>query len=133
MLVLSRRVNEKVVFPASGVVIRLLGIKRNAIRLGIQAPPEVTVLRGEIPDREVEWGPPAPSAFHEGGASQTRLVRAVDNRLRIAGVGLDLLRGQIAEGNVENALTTVEGLAEDLRLLRGRLDPGAGPTPPGLA
>jgi carbon storage regulator len=59
MLVLTRRLNEKVVFPGFQASVQVLSIKGNAVRLGVQAPRAVTVLREEIPDRQAEWGSPA--------------------------------------------------------------------------
>ena len=55
MLVLSRRCRESVVLPADGVTIRVLEIRANRVRLGIEAPSGVSVLRGELLcDVEVE-------------------------------------------------------------------------------
>lgn len=48
MLVLSRRLNQKIVFPNCGVTLEVLGVKGNTVRLGIVAPPEVQVLREEL-------------------------------------------------------------------------------------
>src|SRR4051812_45198058 len=55
MLVLSRRVREKIVLPDLSASVEILGVKGNTVRLGIQAPPEIRVLRGELPDRKAEW------------------------------------------------------------------------------
>jgi len=57
MLVLSRRCRESVVLPADGVVIRVLEIRANRVRLGIEAPTGVSVLRGELLGREADDGP----------------------------------------------------------------------------
>jgi carbon storage regulator len=48
MLVLSRKVGERIVLPDSGVVLTVLGIRGGQIRLGISAPPEVAVFREEL-------------------------------------------------------------------------------------
>lgn len=50
MLVLSRRANESVVVGTE-IVVKVLSIKKNVVRLGIEAPPEVPVHRGEVRDR----------------------------------------------------------------------------------
>jgi carbon storage regulator len=47
MLVLSRKLNEKIVIDG-GIVVTVLKIDRNQIRLGIEAPEHVRVLREEI-------------------------------------------------------------------------------------
>jgi len=47
MLVLSRKLNEKIMIDG-GIVVTVLKIDRNQIRLGIEAPAHVRVLREEI-------------------------------------------------------------------------------------
>jgi carbon storage regulator len=47
MLVLSRKVGESVVI-GDGIVLRVLQVNGQRIRLGVEAPPEVAVLRGEL-------------------------------------------------------------------------------------
>src|SRR5205807_6431142 len=58
MLVLSRRLHEKILIPGMNIAITVVGFKPGQVRLGIEAPPEVTVLREEVPDRVAEWGTP---------------------------------------------------------------------------
>jgi carbon storage regulator CsrA len=48
MLVLSRRVNETVVFHELGVTVRVLRVKGGVVRLGVEAPPAVPIVRGEL-------------------------------------------------------------------------------------
>lgn len=48
MLVLSRRVNEKIVLPSLGVTLELLEVKGKRIRLGISAPDHVRITRYEL-------------------------------------------------------------------------------------
>jgi carbon storage regulator len=47
MLVLSRKLNEKIIIDG-GIVVTVVKIDRNQIRLGIEAPHEVPVYREEI-------------------------------------------------------------------------------------
>jgi carbon storage regulator CsrA len=47
MLVLSRKENEAIEFPALGVVIRVFGLTRKRVQLGIDAPISLKVTRGE--------------------------------------------------------------------------------------
>ena len=47
MLVLSRRVNEKIVIDEN-IVVTVVKIERNQVRLGVEAPRHVRVFREEI-------------------------------------------------------------------------------------
>jgi len=49
MLILSRKTNESIVIDGR-IVIKVLRIDKDNVKLGIQAPPEVTVHRQEIQD-----------------------------------------------------------------------------------
>jgi carbon storage regulator CsrA len=48
MLVLSRRVADQIVIPSLGITLEVLSIKGNLVKLGIDAPHDVRVLRGEL-------------------------------------------------------------------------------------
>jgi carbon storage regulator len=48
MLVLSRRLNEKIVLPGLNVTIEVVSVRNGQVRIGIEAPPEVTILREEL-------------------------------------------------------------------------------------
>ena len=52
MLVLSRRPQEKILFPGTGICIEIVQTKGNTVRVGIEAPKSVRILRGEIAEQE---------------------------------------------------------------------------------
>jgi carbon storage regulator len=54
VLVLSRREGEEILVPECGVTVTVLAVQGNKIRLGIRAPAEVEILRGELRDRQVQ-------------------------------------------------------------------------------
>ena len=54
MLVLSRKIGEKIVVPACGLIIKVVGVKGTRVRLGITAPEDVRVDREEVWQRLVE-------------------------------------------------------------------------------
>ena len=50
MLVLSRRLGEKIIVPGLNLSIQVVSIKQGTVRLGIEAPPLVKVFREELLD-----------------------------------------------------------------------------------
>ncbi len=58
MLVLTRKIGERVMI-GDHITIEVLELNNTRVRLGINAPPQVTIRRKELPERH---GPPAASA-----------------------------------------------------------------------
>jgi carbon storage regulator len=56
MLVLSRRPGEEIVI-GENVRVTILAVNGGQVRIGIAAPPAVTVDRKEVHERRVEWAP----------------------------------------------------------------------------
>lgn len=129
MLVLSRRTNEKIVLPDLDVSVQVVAIKPGTVRLGIEAPREVKILREEVAQRVQEaQAPPPPTAE----TRMAQLRQLVEKRLKVSALGLRLLRRQLQARKTRDAAMLVEKLAEDLELLLGRLanesENGAAPT-----
>jgi carbon storage regulator len=57
MLVLSRRVGERIFIPDVDVFVTVLSVKSGTVRLGVEAPAEVLILRDELRDRGVSARP----------------------------------------------------------------------------
>lgn len=53
MLVLSRKLNESIVI-GDKITVRVVKIDRNCVRLGIEAPPEVSIFRAELGEPRVQ-------------------------------------------------------------------------------
>jgi len=119
MLVLSRRVNEKIVLPGIDTTIQLLSTKQGLVRLGIDAPAEVAVFREEVWDRRKT---PLPTKkLLEDSFARARLHELnhlLRNRLNSANLGLAVLRQQMIRGMVPEADKTLLKLEEDFRSLR---------------
>jgi len=125
MLVLSRKQNQKITFPNLGISVEVLRIKGNAVRVGVDAPKHVRVLREEV-------------AAEEGGcdtASESR--HALRNRLNSATLALHVAQKMLEEemyddaertmsralnefSELENMLATGEELAEPSSRLKRR-------------
>lgn len=96
MLVLSRKPKEKIVFPTLGVTVEVCSVKGNVVRVGIDAPPAVPIVREEI-------------ATSTRYASESHRIR---NRLHTASLAVHLAQRQLQAGLDDEADAT---LAEALR------------------
>ena len=65
------------------------------MRLGIEAPPEVTVLREEVQAPSIAGQLPGPET---GGRCRDGMVRGVDHVLRVASDGFEMARPQLESG-----------------------------------
>jgi carbon storage regulator CsrA len=130
MLVLTRRPNEEVVFPATATTVRVLGVKKGAVRLGIEAPPDVPALRGELPDRAAEWAPAGATAAPAAAPSPDPARLPPGFGLADTAVGLGLAQLQLDAGLIEDARATLAAMREGLRLLRAGAGPAPSPAPP---
>src|SRR6516162_5673569 len=127
MLVLSRQRNQEVLFPTINTAVRVVSIKGGTVRLGIEAPPEVPVLRAELQNRAAQWGG-SPAPANPAESSLRELRHLLRNRLSVTTVGLGVLRQQAQAGlNAEMELTIAK-IEEDMQLLRQRLE-GEAATP----
>lgn len=91
MLILSRRAGEAILL-AGGIRIVVIATERGQVRLGIEAPPEVTILRQEIVD-DVTAGTVAavatPEALARLGFGPLQPAASRSRRRAAASVGAD--------------------------------------------
>ncbi len=52
MLVLSRRLGEKIVLPGLDITVQVVSIQGGVVRIGIEAPRDVKVYREEVLERD---------------------------------------------------------------------------------
>jgi len=83
MLVLTRKYQEKI-HIGDGITITILRTKGKAVRLGIEAPAEVPVIRGELnfnesPAESVEKAAPSGSTAEESARKPNRQARRAHN------------------------------------------------------
>lgn len=89
MLVLSRGTSEEICFPRLGISVKVVRVEGKRVRLGIDAPKEIEVLRGELAARPAQNG-------HSSHASQSE--HRLRNRLNSARLSLELAAKQIENG-----------------------------------
>jgi carbon storage regulator CsrA len=123
MLVLSRRLNEKLLFPSINTTIQIVSSKRGIVRLGIEAPPEVKVLREEIAHRETALAEPVTISHDQPLKRQVSQLR---DRLLRTGIGLGTVQLLLDTGNSEAAQRVLGRIRDEFQLLRrgveGELD-----------
>lgn len=120
MLVLSRRVHEKLVLPDLNATIEVVDIRGQTVRLRFDAPEELRVLREEVPDQLAEW---SGNLGSEPGSllGLMRLNQLLQKRLQIARRGLQELRRQVETGSTDDVETVLQRVDEDLALLQARV------------
>lgn len=115
MLVLSRREHEKIVFPALRTSVEVLEAKAGRVRLGIQAPAEVQILREEIMKSAPAAGyAPAsdiPLPAPRDSERLRKLRHDLRNRLNTGTIGLALARRQLQAGMIDQLEGTLEKIA----------------------
>jgi carbon storage regulator len=129
MLVLSRRLNEKLLIPSIRTAIQVLSIQGGQVRLGVEAPKEVAVFREEIYKTESE----KQESIAGPAALRDRLPGLLRNRLARLALGLDRLQDQLAGDDPASAAqAALDRLGDEFdelaRLVNGLLDDGVPPT-----
>jgi carbon storage regulator CsrA len=116
MLVLSRRLNEEILFPGQNITVKVLSVTAGKVSLGVQAPPEVNILRAELPNRVAEWGVeeevPAEDSLEVRLRKQNTQLR---HRLKAAAADLRLLRRQLQLEMWSDAEETVAKMQNDFK------------------
>lgn len=97
MLVLSRRVGEEIVIPHLGITIQYLGAKGSAAKIGLSAPPDVSIVRGELAGQPRRAPEPQPSLSHE-----------LCNRLNKLALMLHIYRKQLESNQPVQAQATLD-------------------------
>lgn len=100
MLVLTRKNDESIVFPEIGVTLSVLRIRGNVVKIGVNAPKEITVLRKEVledPERAAEFA-----------SSQSERRHDLRNQMHTLRLALHLLEKLIGKGRHDEANRLLE-------------------------
>ncbi len=116
MLVVTRRPSERIVFPSLGITVHLLKWAKGAARLGIEAPPEIPILRNEL----------LPAL----DAPVRRSSHDLANTLSKATLAVQLAQKQVETGRSEAAIATLNIAMESLESLVTTHRSPAPPEPP---
>jgi len=115
MLVLSRRQDDKFVFPHLGITVEILKIAGRCVRIGVDAPRDVRVLRHELAEEEGMIKPERPVPSRGMSDHQLR------NRLNRATLGLQLAQKQLEVGQVTTADETMTKVLDEFQSLEEEL------------
>jgi carbon storage regulator CsrA len=116
MLVLSRRPTEKIVFPKLGISLEVLKVSGHTVRVGVNAPREVEIARGEIAENFVATGRLAlPGA-------RGMLSHRQRNHLKTAKLALQRMQRQLDRGMNAEAGATLETARKELAALERESD-----------
>ena len=123
MLVLSRRPTETIVFPSINAAVHVLKIESGRVRIGIDAPLGVAVVRKELLDRQGHRDlTPASVPLVGPDSLLSELKHLVRNRLNRAHLGLALLRRQLQVGLTQSMEVTIGKIEEALAILGGQME-----------
>jgi carbon storage regulator CsrA len=137
MLVLARQLNERIVMPTVPATIEIVAIKPNAVRIGIDAPTKVTVLREEVLRRGGMEPRHLLDLSEEDAESRlNRVKHLLGNRLQTVALALDLIRGQMDKSEkpelpelLERMESEVRWLDRQLRVLLSEVEPSTNDVP----
>ena len=134
MLVLTRRPKEKIIFPTIHTEVQVLGMHGGQVRLGIEAPPQVSVIREELQDPKKSWGSVDANAVALSGrwSGWREFHHRIRNRLNDVGLSLGVLRYRFQKGDLESIDEILQKIEDDFRFLKDELESGfaeAGPEP----
>ena len=122
MLVLSRKEEQKILFPALGISLKILHIKGSTVRVGIDAPMEVRIVRDELVD---------------GGTIDDHVNRlphelrhAFRNELNAISIASHLFKQEMECGSFDDAALTFDKLVQRLeRVIKSKLLASKLPSP----
>ncbi len=127
MLVLSRRPSQSFVFPTLGVSVQILRVAGQIVRVGVEAPRSIPVLREELEPPGDTSGPPlAVEAADEEAARQAR--HHLRGRLNTATIALYLAQRQLQSSSTMAAGGTLQQALDELGQLEGELAAANSPT-----
>jgi len=127
MLVLTRRPHQSVVFPTLGISVRIVRVAGQTVRLGVEAPRAIPVLRDEL------GCPAAPETVETAvGVLDRKSRHHLLGRLNTASIALYLAQQQLGRGLTEAAEGTLDKSLAELAGIESELAPIRQPTPPRL-
>lgn len=131
MLVLSRKICESILFPGTNTAVQVLSVKGNVVRLGIEAPPEVSVIREELQQRSPERTTEGKvGKMKEREGKFCKVAYQLRDRLKNTAVGFGTVDLLLAAGQFEAAKELLGRVRDDFQILRFGLEGELEDAPP---
>lgn len=135
MLVLSRRENQSIVFPSLDIRVDVVRVAGKVVRIGVEAPRDVRVLRGELTEAPAEPAggdntasdkgvslPGGTGAAATGDADHERRRRhELRNRLNKSMLGLQVLQLRLQQESIRGVEQTIAQILEGLEAINREL------------
>jgi carbon storage regulator len=115
MLVLARRLYERIILPSLDTTIQVVGIQGNLVRLGIEAPPAVPIFREEVYD------PARVVAGRADAQSPTAVRYNIRNRMTSLSLSIALLHRQLPVEFPADARHTLEQIDAHFAALKAQV------------
>ncbi len=111
MLVLSRRAQQRVVFPHLGITLSILQVRGRIVKIGIEAPESIKVLREEI------------AQTHDDAESFSEDEHRRRNELNVLQLRLDALQARLDRGEDIDAAAVLQSFVGKASVADHRLAP----------
>jgi carbon storage regulator CsrA len=108
MLILSRKQNQRILFPNLEITVEILRVSGSAVRVGVEAPAHVRVLREEVADG------PELEGITEASRTRRHILR---NRMNTANLALHLAQKHLNHHRYEDAEKTLRRALSELTTL----------------
>ena len=112
MLVLSRKKDQRICFPDLGITVKIVNVNGSKVRLGVDAPAEVRIVREELM-ADGSSQPPRSEVIR----LPQQFRHELRNQLNSLSIALHLFQQEVAAGRLEDAEATFDRLVERLRQL----------------
>lgn len=120
MLVLSRRAEQQLVFPNLGITVKVLQIRGRVVKIGIEAPQDVKVLRPEAcVEGELDSGRESRQASHR-----------IRNQINLLQLKIQALQKSLELGKEVDAEAVLATLVDQTNLLDHQFSPTGAPALP---
>jgi carbon storage regulator CsrA len=119
MLILSRREDQKILFPALGITIEVVGVQGKKVRLGVDAPPSVRIIRDELQGQlsDQDLAAQTPSEQPAETEQQRAQRHQANNRLNAISLKLQIGEKLFKQGETERGLAQIESVLAELASL----------------